>query len=336
MVKLIDRKHLKTLTKKVGIKPFFEQLIDRLEQDFSRWHEFHKSARHAIHYEHGVLELMPIADNHRYAYKYVNGHPGNTANDALCVVAIGMLVDVASGYPLMISEMTWLTAFRTAAAAALAAKHLATAQYDTMGIIGTGAQAEFLVLALTTVLPIKTVKYFDIDAKAMEKFKKNLAPYDLTLIACDNAKAVTENTPLLVTATAAKQKQALVQSDWIQPGTLILGMGGDCPGKTELPEDILPRCKVFVEYAEQTLAEGESQHLGREHIHAELWEIIAGEKKAHADDDDILLFDAVGFALEDFSVLNLVYDLAEKLNLGEMQDLIPQLDDPKNLFAALV
>ena len=100
-------------------------MLGTLEKDFGRWHEFLLSPRHATHYPHGVIELMPCADQQFYDFKYVNGHPGNPLIGRLSVVAIGLLSDVVSGYPLMISEMTLLVAFRTAATDVLAVKYLA-------------------------------------------------------------------------------------------------------------------------------------------------------------------------------------------------------------------
>jgi len=336
MVKLIDIPALRKLTQKVGVVQFISRLVDRLEQDFARWPEFHKSPRHATHYEHGVLELMPTADKQRYSFKYVNGHPVNTATGELCVTGVGMLANVSNGYPLLISEMTILTALRTAATSALAVKYLKTADYDTVGIIGTGAQAEFQILAMTAVLPIKQVKYYDIDPHAMTKFSANLKDTGLQLLPCATAQEVVTNTPLLITATAAKRKQSVLESEWVRPGTLILGVGGDCPGKTELPFELTKRCKFFVEDITQTHIEGELQYFGTDKVYAELWEVIAGKKKAHGVDDDVLLFDSVGFAIEDFSALNLVYDLSIEYGIGVDLNLIPRPSDPKNLYAELV
>lgn len=131
-----------------GIDHLLCRTIAQLREDFGRWHAFHKSPRHATHYPHGVIELMPCADDTYYAFKYVNGHPGNPQQGKLSVFGLGMLTDVASGYPLLLSEMTLLTAIRTAATAALAADYLARAESNRLGIIGTGAQAEFLILAI--------------------------------------------------------------------------------------------------------------------------------------------------------------------------------------------
>lgn len=159
----------------VGLDNFYTHIIAALEADFGRWDEFILSPRHATHYPHGVIELMPCADQQLYAFKYVNGHPGNPLKGKLNVVAIGLLSDAGTGYPLMISEMTLLTAFRTAATAVLAAKYLAREDAKSLAIIGTGAQSEFQVLAFTSFFRLEEVRFYDIDPQAMAKFSKNLA-----------------------------------------------------------------------------------------------------------------------------------------------------------------
>ena len=142
-MKIIDINTLIKIINRVGLNTFYLELIKTLEEDFARWDEFYKSPRHATHYPQGVIELMPISDKQWYSFKYVNGHPSNTHQNKLCVVAVGMLSDAQNGYPLLLSEMTLLTALRTAATGALGAKYLARKNSSNLAIIGTGAQAEF-------------------------------------------------------------------------------------------------------------------------------------------------------------------------------------------------
>ena len=125
MITAITIDDIQKLVSSVGIKPFFRLLITAIEEEYARWDAFIKSPRHAVHAKEGVIELMPIADDKFYSFKYVNGHPGNPALNKLNVIAIGFLSDMKTGYPLIISEMTLLTALRTAATSALAAKYLA-------------------------------------------------------------------------------------------------------------------------------------------------------------------------------------------------------------------
>lgn len=332
MIRLITISDIKKLINQIGIHAFFRELIANMDKEFSRWEHFQKSARHAIHVPGGVLELMPISDDTLYSFKYVNGHPNNTDIKKLCVTAIGMLADVKSGYPLMISEMTILTAIRTAAASALAAKYLANKNTKHIGIIGTGAQSEFQVLAQHALYNLETVKYFDIDSHAMEKFAHNLKDQSFKLIPCADAKSVLENVDIITTATASKKQAKILHAEWLHPGLHINGIGGDCPGKTELDLAILSQAKIVVEYLPQSKIEGEIQALKDDSIYAELWELTSGKKPGRKNTSEITLFDSVGFALEDFVILKLVYELSQKLGIGQSVDMIPEMDDPKDLF----
>lgn len=334
-MKILTITDIQKLVQVISLENFFERVIAALEEDFGRWDEFLLSPRHATHYPHGVIELMPCADQQFYAFKYVNGHPGNPQNGKLSVVAIGLLSDVATGYPLMISEMTILTAMRTAATGVLAAKYLARKDSLTLAIIGNGAQSEFQVLAFASFFPLETIQFFDVDPQAMGKFSKNLVGQQFRLSPCSSIAETVHHADIVITATAAKKRQSLLDIGDIDPGTFIVAMGGDCPGKTELSADFLNRVKIVVEYKPQTLAEGEVQQCPTNTIYPELWELVCKHKPGRQDNQEITLFDSVGFALEDFSILRVIHELAKEYQLGIELPLIPKLKDPKNLFGLL-
>lgn len=337
-MKIISVPDLSLLIQKHGILPFFKDLITYLRSDFSRWDEFEKCPRPAFHVPGGVLELMPIRDHEYFSYKYVNGHPSNPLSQKHTVVAVGQLSSVKTGYPLMISEMTFLTAFRTAATAALASDLLSNPQSKILSLIGTGAQAEFQVLAQTCVRNIEEVRYFDLDPQAMEKFAHNLKDYGLKLTPCASVEEATQSADIINTCTAKKAHVDVLKRAWVKPGAHINALGGDCPGKTEIELSLLHHSNIIVEYLPQTRIEGEIQRFSEkeieENIYGELWEIVTGVKQG-LPRNDITLFDCVGFAVEDFSALRLVYDLAHTYDMGQEIALLPPPSDPKNLFAAL-
>ena len=128
-----------------------------------------------------LLRLMPTSDGAYYGFKYVNGHPANMARGFQTVTAFGVLAKVCNGYPVLFTEMTILTALRTAATSAMAAKYLAPSSARTMAMIGNGAQCEFQVLAFQEILGIDTIHLFDIDPKASEKAARNLRNTGLSL-----------------------------------------------------------------------------------------------------------------------------------------------------------
>ena len=329
---ILDVYDIKNIVQKTGFKDFFVKLIEVLEDDFKNWDNFDKMPRIATHFPYGVLELMPTSDEEFYAYKYVTGHPRNPKFNKTTVMATGQLSTIETGEPVLISEMTLLTALRTAATSAMAAKYLARKDSQILCLIGTGAQSEFQTLAFNTLFNIKEIRYFDIDPKAMDKYEKNIKKYNFNLTRCQNAKEAVYGADIVTTITADKKNQTILTKEMIQKGMFINGVGGDCPGKTEMSREVVEMSSVFVEYLPQTKIEGEIQQVDDDFMITELHEVIKGLKKGRRNDDEVTLFDSVGFAIEDFSVLKLVYKLAQKYNIGKELSLIPSMEDPKDLF----
>lgn len=329
-----DIKDVTKIFQRTGYKQFFQELIKTLEEDFKSWDEFVKVPRVASHSSLGVIELMPINNSQLYSFKYVNGHPKNPNINKSTVMATGQLSLTETGEPIFISEMTILTAFRTAATSAMAGKYLASKDSSTLAIIGTGAQSEFQALAFGTLFDLKEIRYFDIDTHAMEKFEKNMAQYSYKLTRCSHTQEAILGADIITTETADKKNQTILTKEMVQSGVFINAIGGDCPGKTELEASLVESCKVIVEYLPQTIVEGEIQQTSPDIVYGELHEIISGKKEGRNNNEEIILFDSVGFAIEDFSVLRFVYQLAKDLNIGKELDLIPS-GDPKDLFSLL-
>jgi ornithine cyclodeaminase len=191
------------------------------------------------------------------------------------------------------------------------------------------------VLAHHFALGVRDVFYFDTDPHAMEKFAKNLKPFNLHLIRCKEGREVVEQSDIVTTATAQKGHHQIVCAPWVKKGTHINKIGGDSPGKTELDLAVVQEAKIVVQLLEQTKLEGEIQQLHHKKIYAELWEIVSGKKKGRESNDEITLFDSVGFALEDYSALRLVWRLANEHRIGHQLDMIPDTPDPKNLFGVI-
>lgn len=275
---------------------------------------------------------MPTSDGKTYGFKYVNGHPSNMARGFQTVTAFGLLARVDNGYPILLSEMTVLTALRTAATSAIAAKYLAPKNAKTLAIIGNGAQCEFQSLAFQKILGIENIRLFDIDPQATKKAALNLASSGLNIVSCRSAQEAVTGAEIITTCTADKQYSTILTDNMVGSGVHINAIGGDCPGKTELHRDILLRSDIFVEYPPQTRIEGEIQQLDESHPITELWKVITGEQKGRTSNQQITLFDSVGFATEDFSALRYVYDkLGETGHYIEL-DMIADPDDPRDLF----
>ena len=324
------------LVQGLGVGPCIAGMAEQIRADFVRWHAFDKTPRVASHSPGGVIELMPIADASHYSFKYVNGHPNNTRLGLSTVMAFGVLADVDTGVPLLLSELTLTTALRTAATSALAAQALARPDSRVMAVIGNGAQSEFQALAFQHLLGIEEVRLFDIDPAATAKLVGNLQGSGLRTVVCASVAEAVEGADIVTTLTADKTNATILTPEMIQPGMHINAVGGDCPGKTELHPDILAQARVVVEYHPQSRIEGDIQQMPADFPVTELWEVLQGQAEGRQHERQVTVFDSVGFALEDYAALRYLHDAALAHGLGQRIDLIPDLQqDPKNLFGVL-
>ncbi len=341
MVDFIGIRRVQELVADLGPAAFLAGLAREIEADYRRWSEFEKSPRHATHSPVGVIELMPTSDGRQYAFKYVNGHPKNTAKGLLTVMAFGVLADVETGYPLLLSEMTLTTALRTAATSAVAARWMARRDGRAMALIGNGSQAEFQVIAFHHLQGIREVRLYDVDPDATDKLEDNLARLrleGLKVVRCRSSAETVRGADIVTTVTADKRNATILTPEMIEPGMHLNAVGGDCPGKTELHADILRRtdARVVVEFEPQSRIEGEIQQLPADFPVTELTEVVNGRKPGRVNDAEVTIFDSVGFALQDFSALRYLHRLhQQRRGTRATIDLIPDLDDPKDLFSVL-
>jgi ornithine cyclodeaminase len=343
MVRFVDVNNMARWAADTGVESILRDLTTAIENDFRRWPQFDKKARIGSHSEHGVIELMPTSDGTTYGFKYVNGHPINSSRGLQTVTAFGALSDVDSGYPIMLSEMTLLTALRTAATSAMAAKLLAPANATIMAMIGTGAQSEFQALAFRATLGIETLRVFDVDPAAIDKFERNALSLGFEVTVCADAEEAITGAQIITTCTADKKNATILTEDMVDralrksgvTGLHINAIGGDCPDKTELDIELVKRATVFVEYPEQTFIEGEIQSLPRDWPITELWQVLTGDAAGRTSEDQLTIFDSVGFAIEDFTALCFLNSRLDGTDYYEDIDLVAEPVDPKNLFALI-
>ena len=339
MIDYIGGSDMLQLGNRLGPGAFIERLAGEIEHDYRRWSEFEKSARLASHSAVGVIELMPTSDGRLYSFKYVNGHPKNTAAGLLTVTAFGVLADVETGYPLLLSELTVTTALRTAAMSALAARHLARPDSRVMALIGNGAQSEFQAIGFHKMLGIRELRLFDTDPKATAKLEQNLRAMpglgDLRLVRAASTAEACRGADIITTVTADKRNAVILTPPMIAPGMHLNAVGGDCPGKTELHRDVLhmPNLNVFVEYEPQSRIEGEIQQVGADYPVVEFADVARATRPGRTNAAQITVFDSVGFALEDYSALRFLHTLLkEERGTARQIDLVPDLADPKDLY----
>ena len=319
----------------LGLSACIADVAGRIEAHFLRWSQFDKSARLACHSAGGVIELMPIADAHEFAFKYVNGHPKNTRLGLPTVMAFGVLADVATGLPRLLSELTLVTAIRTAATSALVARRLARPGSRCMALIGNGAQSEFQAIAFRDLVGIRELRLFDLDRAASAKLAANLESQGLEVRICASTVEAVRGADIVTTVTADKNHATIITPEMVEPGMHFNAVGGDCPGKTELHRGVLAAASVFVEFEPQTRVEGDIQQMPADFPVTEFWRVLSGEQPGRSHAGQVTVFDSVGFALEDHAALGFVRDAASALGIGDTVELVPQSANPKNLFALL-
>jgi ornithine cyclodeaminase len=343
MVSYIGFAEIQTLLRRIGTARFIAELAKEIEADYRRWSDFQHSPRLASHSATGVIELMPATDGKLFSFKYVNGHPANTASGLLTVTAFGVLAEVCTGYPLLVAEMTVATALRTAAMSALAATYMARSDSRSMAMIGCGAQAEFQAIAFHTLCGIRELRVRDIDPGSMAKVERNLRSVpdlvDLRIVRAETTAAACDGADVITTATADKRNAFILTPSMVRQGMHLNAIGGDCPGKTELDPNILllPTARIVVEYERQARIEGEIQRLPAGHPVHEFTDVVSGAVTGREHPDEITIFDSVGFALEDHSALRYLLRLLREEGAGTRTiDLVPALRDPRDLFGEVL
>ncbi|WP_159916856.1 ornithine cyclodeaminase [Pantoea sp. 18069] len=340
MTRYLGVKDLQRMVGEIGVQTMIADIAGFIREDFLRWQSYQKSARTANHSPEGVIELMPASDDSLFAFKYVNGHPRNPLRQLPTVMAFGVLAEVATGYPLLLSELTITTALRTAATSVLAARLFARADSRCMALIGNGAQSEFQAIAFMDALGIREIRAYDVDREATDKLIANLAPHirtgRLQVMPMDSVRDAVAGADIVTTLTADKSRATILSADMIVPGMHLNAVGGDCPGKTELDPRILQQATVVVEFEPQTRIEGELQQMPADFRVLELWKVLQGLESGRSHAREITVFDSVGFALEDLSALRYLHQRASSMHIGRPLEIVPRLHDPKDLFGCAV
>lgn len=259
--------------------------------------------------------------------KIITLHPENLKRDLPYIQATVMVIDAEDGTPLSVMSGAVLTAIRTGAASGAATDILARADASRVAIIGTGVQATTQLEAMCTVRQIKTAAVFDMDSDRAEVFAKKMSEsLKIKVIPVDSASAAIAGADIVCTATTSKNP--VFDDADIEPGTHINAIGVYKPHEREIPGKTVARAKVVVDECEASWEESGELVLAldeglitKDHIHAEIGEIIAGIKKGRESDDEITFFKSVGVATQDLSAAHVVLSRGKKLGLGSVVDL---------------
>lgn len=271
-----------------------------------------------LQFEEGDLRAMPAFANGYAAVKWVNSHPNNYLKKLPSVMAVLILNDPSTGFPLAIMDATFLTSLRTGAAGGVAVKYLARRDSKTIGFVGCGTQARFQLEGILSILNVENALGYDVSKENLEKFKKFCENFGVEF----KAKDVKEVCDCDVLVTSTPSRGPVVRDEWVKEGLHINAIGADAPGKQELDEKILLRAKIVVDDYEQAIHSGEVNVaiskglLNPKSIHASLGEVIAKIKAGRECNDEITVFDSTGLAIQDVAVAKIVYERALKKGVG--------------------
>ena len=236
------------------------------------------------------------------------------------IQGVVLLADAENGRLLAVLDSMEITALRTAAATAVAAKFLARPGSRRVFLCGCGQQGRYHLRALAQVFPLEQASVFDTDAgKAQRLASEFSAELKIEICAVGDLAAMRQS-DIVVTCTPSRQ--AFLGPADIAPGTFLAAVGADSPEKQELDPRLLAESTVVVDSLEQCAAFGELHHalaaglLRRDDIHAELAEVVAGRKPGRGTPEEIIVFDSTGTALEDVSAAAAAYEAAVRQRRG--------------------
>ncbi len=273
------------------------------------------------------IKSAGFVDDPAYVAVKVNGNfPDNKATTGLPTIQGAItLCDGRNGFPLAIIDSIEVTAQRTAAATAVAAKYLADGSAHTATIIGCGVQGEIQLQAILHVLPIKKIFAFDKDAELCKSFAAQMTKSTgISVVPLSDFRKGTRRSQVIVTCTSARS-WFLGQKD-VQPGTFIAAVGSDNDDKQELDPNLLGAAIVVTDITDQCAHIGELHHALEENVftkgdvYAELGEIVVGEKPAPKPDNNIIVFDSTGSAIQDVAAAGVIYERAIAQGTGFVID----------------
>lgn len=275
----------------------------------------------------GDLRIMPsFSETLKMAgTKIVNVHPDNPKKGLKTVMAIIILNDPKTGLAISLMDGTYITAVRTGAAGAVAAKYLARENATTMGVIGAGEQAITQIAAITKVRKIKEVAVFDLNEKVVDRLTKVLAKEKIKI---KRAAKIEEAVKKDILVTTTPVRKPIIKREWVLPGTHINAIGADAAGKEELDPQILKDAKVFIDDWAQASHSGEINVpfskgiITQKDIYGSLGEVVCGKLKGRKNDKEITVFDSTGLGVQDLYTANLVYNKAKNKKFGREIKLI--------------
>jgi alanine dehydrogenase len=271
-----------------------------------------KAPAGGLHVKAGILSC-----GKNYIVAKINANfPENRARFGLpAIQGLIALYDADNGSPLAILDSIEITIKRTAAATAVAAKYLARKDSPAATICGCGTQGRAQLRALYLVLSLKKIYAFDVDQKVSSQFAAGLSrELKIDIEPVRNLPVAIRNSEVVVTCTPATE--FFLHKEDVAPGTFIAAVGADDAHKQEIDPTLMASAKVIGDSLEQICSIGDTHHaiakglINKEKVYAELGEIVAGKKSGRVSDDEIIIFDSTGIAIEDAAAAAIVYEKA--------------------------
>ena len=305
----------------------FEDYVTAVERAFERYAIGTVSVPEVVHIPapNGAFHIKSAAltGDPSYVAVKVNGNfPDNRQLAGLDTIQGAItLCDGKTGFPLAILDSTEVTAQRTAAATAVAAKHLANPDSKVATVIGCGVQGRIQLQALLHILPLAEVYAFDIDSTLCKVFAEEMSTQaGLPVVALEDFVEGTRASQVIVTCTSSRS--GFLQQQHIQPGVFIAAVGADNDDKQELDPDLMRASKVVVDILEQCAQIGELHHaltagaMKRSQVYADLGEVVSGTKAGRSSPTDTIIFDSTGSARQDVAAAAVIYERARGQGLG--------------------
>ena len=269
------------------------------------------TATGSFHIKAGLLER----NGRSYFVAKTNGNfPGNRAAGLPTIQGLAMLSDAGDGRVLAIFDSIELTALRTGAATAVAARYLARPASSVAVLCGCGRQADAQLRALCAVLPIREVLLYDINVAAAERFATACSLPNVRLRVASSIADALEVADVCITCTTSPE--FLVEEEMVRPGTFVAGVGVDNEHKRELAPGLLAAASVVTDLRAQCAQIGDLHHaisagvMSVEDVHADLAEVVAGKRPGRTSDEEVIVFDSTGIALQDVAAAVAIYESA--------------------------
>jgi len=273
----------------------------------------------------GFIFYMPayLEGSDALAVKIVSLYEENLEKYSLpTIFATIQLNDPETGMPLALMEGGYITAMRTGAASGVATKYLARRSSRVVGIIGTGIQARTQLRAVLEARNVEKVFVYDAVAGRAREYAEEMSErLGVNIIPVSSAEKAVKEADILIIATTAKEP--VLNGNWLQPGTHINAIGWMGRNARELDSNTIKRAKLVVDSKEAVLAESgdilipiREGVITKDHIYAELGEIVIGRKAGRVSDNEITLWKSVGLAIQDAATAKLAYQKAQEMNVG--------------------